>query len=193
MECVEDLADTCVQILKHPPVLVAVPVVDPVGILALDAIVRRVLNRLVGVVHRSVRDVEEERIVFVAFDKVDTAVGDDACRITGHILSFEANTPVPVLVVVRRAVEEADEFVEAVVDRVVLVLIPAVPFAEKSGRVAAILENARESRDRRRDPGLWLPATDDHVNNAHTLLVSAGEKRGTGRAADRGVAVEVRK
>ena len=191
MECVEDLADTSVQFLQHPPVLVAVLVVDPIGILALGAMVRRILRGLVGVMHRRVRDVEEERIVLVAFDKLDAAVGNDVCRIAGHILFFETNTPGPVLVVVRRAVEEADEFVEAMVDRVVLVLIAAVPFAEKRCRVAVVLENSRESWDRGRYPALRFPATNDHVNNADALLVPAGEERGTGRATDRGISVKV--
>ena len=123
--------------------------------------------------------------------KLDAAVGDDVCRIAGHILFFEANAPGLVIVVVRRAVEEADELVEAVVDRVVLVLIAAVPFAEKGGRVAVVLEHSRESWDRGRYPALRFPATDDHVHNAYALLVPAGEERGTGRAADRGVGVEV--
>lgn len=45
------------------------------------------------------------------------------------------------LVIIRRAVEEADEFVEPMVDWVVLVLISTVPLAEKSSRVTMVLED----------------------------------------------------
>ena len=97
----------------------------------------------------------------------------------------------PVLVVVRCAVEEADELVEAVMDWIVLVLKTAVPLPKQGSRVAVVLEHARESWDRGRYPALRFPATNDYVNNPYALLVPASEECGTRRAADRGVGVKV--
>lgn len=76
-ERVEDPADAFIQILQHPLVLGAVLGIEPVGILALDASVGRVLDGLVGVVHGSVRDVEKEWLVLFSLDEADAAVSDD--------------------------------------------------------------------------------------------------------------------
>lgn len=82
------------------------------------------MRRLVG-------DVEEEGLFLVALDEIDAAIGDDVGRVALHVRLPEPDAPTAVAVVVAGTVEQADEFVEAMVDRVVRVLMPAVPLAGK--------------------------------------------------------------
>ena len=193
VERIEDLAHALIQVFEHPLVLGPVFGVKSVGVLSGDTFVRRVFHRLVRIVHCGVRDVQEERLVSVPFDELDAVVRDDVSGVAGHISSFQADSPCPVLVVVRRPIEKTDEFVEAVMDGVVLILISAMPLAKQGSRIALVFEHAWERWNRGSNPTLRFTAANDNVDDTDSLLVSTSEEGSAGGAAYRGIRVEVGK
>ena len=60
----------------------------------------------------------------------------------GNVRGFGPVPPAAFAVVVAPAVEEADEFIKAVMDGVELVLVAAVPFTEEGGGVALFIKDA---------------------------------------------------
>lgn len=190
---IDDLANAGVQILHHLHVTGAVFVVGAVLIPPFLAILRRVSAGLVGIVRSLVGDVEEEWLILLTLDEVDAFLGDDVRRVALHVLSLETIAPAPVPVVIPRPIEETDELVEAVMGGVKFVLVAAVPLAEESGCVALFFEDLAEGGRGCGNPLIGFPVANDDVDDAGALLVATGEKSGAGRAAHRGVGMEVGK
>ena len=88
------------------------------------------------------------------------------------------------VVIVTCAVEKTHKFIETMVDRAVLILITTVPLAEKRGSVAMIFEDARKGNGCWADTAIRFSVSDNHINNASSLLITSGEKCGSRRTAD---------
>lgn len=136
------------------------------------------------------RKVEKEGFVLITFDEIDPFFGDDVGGVARNILHLGAVAPLFVNVVVTAAIEEADEFVEAVFGRVVFISVTEVPLSEHGGGIAVVLEDAGNGGDRGVEADL-VTTSDDDIDDAVSLLVATGEEGGASGAADRGVGVEV--
>ena len=74
-------------------------------------------------------------LIPVTSDEIDTLIRGDVGRIALYLLFIEPVAPSMMPVIIRSAVQEPDEFVKAVVDRIEFVRITEVPLAEKRGGI----------------------------------------------------------
>ena len=157
------------------------------------------------------REIEEERLVFVSSDEVGGILRQQIRGVTRLVFDFIALPPIQLLqpvsgnmgVVVHVATHKAAEFVEAILQRMKRRVITKVPFAENPGVIAGLLEKSGDGQFLRRDsPGpalrqvLLALCPEDRrkflVGDPRAaLLVSTGQQGRARRRAHRTVAVKI--
>ena len=104
----------------------------------------------------------------------DDSIRNDVRGISGHVLFFQSNSPCTMTVIVRRPIQKPNEFVEPMMDRVVLVLVPTMPFAKQSRRISVVLKHTWKGCDGWQNSAVWLAAADNHMDDTDSLLVTSG-------------------
>ena len=189
--------DVFVHDLDHLPVDLDVEaVLAPVPALPWS-VLGRVVPALVGIVWSRLGQVDQERLVLVPLDEVDGVIGHQVGGIAllgGQPVLFPpvlATRLVDVDPVIDVPREEADELVEALVDRVVFLGITKMPLAEEGGSVALRFQHFGKGRLLRSEAGVTVVPRREHPADPAALLVATGQQRRTGRAADGAIGMEI--